>query len=239
MSPDDSTAISLEQVDAGYGREVVLAGVDLQIVRGRFTGLLGANGSGKSTLLKTILGILPPMRGRVELMPVEGRPAVRGYVPQRESLDSIHLFSAVEVALMGVCVRVGPGRRVGAGEKLFARQCLRETGVEDLATRRFSLLSGGQKQRVLIARALVTRPDLLLLDEPTAGLDAAATQSIMELLRRIHAERGLTVLMVNHDLSLMRRYAERVVWIHRGRLAQGDAGGLLSRAKIEEMLDLT
>lgn len=234
----DPTAITLDHVAIGYERDIVLSDINLQIHRGTFTGLLGANGSGKSTLLKTIIGIVPPVAGRISLPPMGGRAVIVGYVPQRESLDPIHLFSSFEVVLMGVCGRVGPGRRTGSEERDFVRQCLRESGAEDLGGRRFSLLSGGQKQRVLIARALATKPDLLLLDEPTAGIDAAATQSIMELLQNLHRQRGLTILMVSHDLPTVRRYVERVIWIHQGRLLHGTAKELLSREKIEEILDL-
>jgi len=228
--------LQLEQVSVGYERQVVLAGVNLALARGSFTALLGANGSGKSTLLKAMLGILPLLAGRMTFGGA-GRP-VLGYVPQRDALDSIYLLSGFEVALMGVCGRVGPLRLVPSAEKEYARQCLRETGAEDLARQRFSELSGGQKQRVLIARALVTKPDLLVLDEPTAGIDSAASQAIMELLHRLHREQRMTILMVNHDLPTVRRYVEQVIWLREGRVLQGPVAQLLSREKIEEIMEL-
>jgi ABC-type Mn2+/Zn2+ transport system ATPase subunit len=107
-----------------------------------------------------------------------------------------------------------------------------------LRRQRFSQLSGGQKQRVLVARALAVKPDFLLLDEPTAGIDAAAAQSILELLRRIHEQQKLTVLMVNHDLAAVRQCAREVIWLHEGRVLQGSARELLTREKIEEILKL-
>ncbi len=234
----DDLLLTLDRVAAGYDRHVVLQDISLTLRRGSFNGLLGANGSGKSTLIKTILGILPPRAGRVQLHPIAGRAPVLGYVPQRESLDPIYPLSSFDVVLMGACGRVGPGRMYPQAEKDWARQCLRETGVEELGRRKFSQLSGGQKQRVLIARALATRPDFLLLDEPTAGIDAAATQAILDLLRRIHEQQRLTILMVNHDLPAVRRYAEHVIWLHQGRVVQGPVAELLSRDKIEELLDL-
>lgn len=237
MTPVDSHPIlSLAGVSVGYDRRAVLRDVQLQVRRGSFTGLLGANGSGKSTLLRTILGILPPLAGQVTLHAQDGRPPVLGYVPQREALDPIFLFSAHEVVLMGACGRVGPGRFLGRAERDWARHCLAETGVEALARWRFSELSGGQKQRVLIARALAAKPDFLLLDEPTAGIDAGATEAILELLRRIHERQQLTVLMVNHDIPSMRRCAEDMIWLHEGRVLQGPAGELLSRSRLEELL---
>lgn len=230
--------LTLEHVAVGYGRHVVLPGVNLNLLRGTFTGLLGANGSGKSTLIKTILGIIPPVSGRVEFASVDGRPHVLGYTPQRDSLDSIFLLSSFEVVLMGTCGRVGPGRRTGSGEKDWAHECLRETGAADLGRKLFSQLSGGQKQRVLIARALATKPDFLLLDEPTSGIDAAARQAVMDVLKRIHQQQQLTIVMASHDLPLVRAYVQRVIWLYAGRVLQGTVQELLSPAKIEEILNL-
>ena len=163
---------------------------------------------------------------------------VFGYVPQREALDSIFLLSSQEVVLMGACGRVKPGRFLGREEKDYAQKCLEEAGAGVLARRRFSELSGGQRQRVLIARALMARPDFLLLDEPTAGIDAAAAQAILELLGRLQRERALTILMVNHDLSAVRRAVESVIWLHQGKVLHGPVGELLSREKIEEIMEL-
>lgn len=237
MNPaDDNNILTLSGVSVGYDRRAVLRDVQLAVRRGSFTGLLGANGSGKSTLLRTILGILPPLAGKVLLHPKDGRLPVLGYVPQREALDPVFLLSAFEVVLMGACGRVGPGRFFGRAERDWARHCLAETGVEALARWRFSELSGGQKQRVLIARALAAKPDFLLLDEPTAGIDAGATEAILELLRRIHERQQLTVLMVNHDIPSMRRCAEDMIWLHEGRVLQGPASELLNRSRLEELL---
>ena len=234
----DGSVLTLEHLAVGYDREAVLPDVELKLRRGSFTGLLGANGSGKTTLIKTILGIIPPLGGRMEFASVNGRPQVLGYTPQRDSLDPIYLFSSFEVVLMGTCGRVGPGRRVSHAEKDWAHQCLRETGADHLSRRLFSKLSGGQKQRVLIARALATKPDLLLLDEPTSGIDAAARQAVMEVLRRIHQQQQLTILMASHDLPIVRSYAQHVIWLHQGRVLQGPVGELLTAEKIEEILDL-
>lgn len=231
-------ALSLEHAAVGYGRRVVLPDVNLSLRRGSFTGLLGANGSGKSTILKTVLGILPPLSGRTVLHPVGGRPPVMGYMPQRESLDPIYPLSSFEVVLMGVCGRVKPGFRISSGEKDWAHQCLRETGADQLSRKLFSDLSGGQKQRVLMARALATRPDILLLDEPTAGIDAVATKAIMELLEQIYAAQRQTIVMVSHDLTTVREHAKGVIWLHEGRVLHGAVDELLTLDKIEELLDL-
>jgi len=236
-APDDSI-LFLDSVTVGYGRHAVLPQVKLDFKRGSFTALLGANGSGKSTLIKTILGIIPPLAGRVAFAPIDGRSPVLGYVPQRESLDPIYLLSGFEVVLMGVCGRVGPGRFINKAERDWAQHCLEQTGAAELSRKQFSELSGGQKQRVLMARALATRPDFLVLDEPTSGIDVAVKQSIMELLRRIHEEQGHTLLMASHDLPVVRQYAQQVVWLRQGKILEGPASQLLARDRLEALLDL-
>jgi ABC-type Mn2+/Zn2+ transport system ATPase subunit len=216
---------------------MVLRDINVQLKRGGFTGLVGANGSGKTTLLRTLAGIIPVLGGAMRLGWVDGQAPVLGYVPQRESLDPVFLLSGFEVALMGVCGRVGPGRLVGATERDWTWQCLDQCTAADLGRQRFSELSGGQKQRVLIARALATKPDLLLLDEPTAGLDAASTQSVLDLLKRLHDEKRLALLMVNHDLPVVRRYVEDIIWLQNGQVQQGTVEELLSREKIAQILN--
>ncbi len=234
----DDLLLTIDGLAIGYERQAILDGIRLGLKRGTFCGLLGPNGSGKSTLLKTIAGILPPLDGRMIFHEINGREPVTGYVPQRESLDAAFLLSSFEVVLMGATVRVRPGRFFSKAERDWARHCLAETGATDLSHTRFSQLSGGQKQRVLIARALATKPDFLLLDEPTAGIDAAATQAIMDVLRRIHQEQGMTILMVSHDFGIVRRFAQEVIWLHEGKVLQGSVAQLLSREKIEEIMEL-
>ncbi len=238
MQAKSEAVLTLDHVAVGYARRPVLQDVNLVLQRGSFTGLLGANGSGKSTLLKTVLGILPPLKGRIVVHPTEGRPANLGYMPQRESLDPVYPLSSFEIVLMAACCRVRPGRRINRAERQLARQCLAETGAAELAPKLFSQLSGGQKQRVLMARALATQPDFLLLDEPTAGIDAHATQAIMEVLKSIHKTGRQTILLVSHDLTTVRQYAQDVIWLHEGKVLHGPVCQLLSRDKIEELLDL-
>ena len=230
--------IILDSLAIGYDSEPVLSGISLSIARGSFTAILGANGSGKSTLLKTLLGIQPPIAGSIRFSAPAGAAPVFGYVPQFTQFDPLYLVTGYDVALMGVYGRVGPGRLVPQSERGFARECLQATGAEDFARKQFAELSGGQKQRVLISRALATKPDILVLDEPTAGVDAAATQALLAFISQIHQERGLTILLVTHDLPLVRRHAQQVIWLHEGRVLTGTAAELLRPEHLAEVLDI-
>jgi len=118
------------------------------------------------------------------------------------------------------------------------RDCLRATAADGFAQQKFSRLSGGQKQRILIARALATRPDVLVLDEPTAGVDAAATRALLEFISRIHAERKLTILLVTHDLPLVRRHAQQIIWLHQGRVRHGSVAELFTPERMAEIFEM-
>ena len=139
---------------------------------------------------------------------------------------------------MGTFGRVGPMQFPSRAEKDFVRECLRATGAEEFAHKKFSELSGGQKQRVLIARALATKPDVLALDEPTAGVDAAATHALLEFISQIHAERKLTILLVTHDLPLVRKHAQQIIWLHQGKVLHGAVTELLSRERMAEIFEM-
>ena len=226
----------LNNLSVGYNGQAVLSGISLSISRASFTAILGANGSGKSTLLKTVLGLLPQVGGRIDTAS-SGAPLVFGYVPQSIQFDSIYLLTAFEVALMGTYGRVHPGRFVPPTERAFTRECLSAAGAEEFARKRFAELSGGQKQRVLIARALTTRPDILVLDEPTAGVDRDATHAVMEFIAQIRKERKITVLLVTHDFAAVRRHAEQVIWLREGTVFHGTARELLTAERMAEIFE--
>jgi manganese/iron transport system ATP-binding protein len=141
-----------------------------------------------------------------------------GYVPQRESLDQTFPLTVFEVVLMGTYARLSALRRVGRHERALAARSLELVGLASLANDRFASLSGGQTQRVLIARALAAEPRFLLLDEPTAGVDAEATAAIMGVLRRLNREQELTVLIVTHQLKMLEGLASAVFWVQDGRV---------------------
>jgi len=226
--------ITLDNLAIGYDGQPVLSGISLSIARSSFTAILGANGSGKSTLLKTLLGLQSPVGGRMQIGALGVKP-VFGYVPQAIQFDPLYPLTGFDVALMGTFGRVGPMKFPSRAEKDFVHECIQATAADGFAHEKFSQLSGGQKQRVLIARALATKPDILVLDEPTAGVDVAATKSLLEFISRIHAERNLTVLLVTHDLPLVRKHAQQIIWLHNGQVLHGTVAELFTRERMAEI----
>jgi ABC-type Mn2+/Zn2+ transport system ATPase subunit len=243
MPPPDPTQshgelIRLQDLSIGYNSQAVLSGISLSVARSSFTAILGANGSGKSTLLKTLLGLQPPVAGTIHLAQLENRKPVFGYVPQATQFDHLYPLTGFDVALMGTFGRSAPAHLVHHSDRAFARECLRATAADGFASKRFSQLSGGQKQRVLIARALAAKPDILVLDEPTAGVDAVATRGLLEFISQIHLEQKLTVLLVTHDLPLVRKHAQQVVWLHEGQVLHGTVSKLFSRERMAEIFEM-
>lgn len=196
----------------------LLEDAELEHGRGEILAIVGPNGGGKTTLLKLLLGLLEPKRGEVLLFgdaPARTRHRA-GYVPQASALDPSVPADALDIVLSGR-LRCAPwGPRYRAADLDAARGALDAVGVLDLARRAFGELSGGQRQRVLIARALVAEAELLLLDEPTTGIDPVREKNLLELLAQLAVERS--VIMVTHDLDVAFRYATRVACVHHRRL---------------------
>ncbi|MGD0279299.1 MAG: ATP-binding cassette domain-containing protein [Smithella sp.] len=234
----NETLITLDSLSIGYNGQSVLSGISLSIARDSLSAILGENGSGKSTLLKTLLGLLPPVSGRIETKSNTGKPLIFGYVPQSTQFDQLYLLTGFDVALMGTYGRVRPGRIVPQAERAFTHECLRAAGAEEFAYKQFAELSGGQKQRVLIARALTARPDVLMLDEPTAGVDHAATHAVMEFISQLRTERRITILLVTHDFAVVRHYAGQIIWLGQGKVLQGTADELLTPKRMAEILEM-
>jgi ABC-type Mn2+/Zn2+ transport system ATPase subunit len=206
----------LHDVSFGYEGRPVLEHVSLEVGSGEVIALLGPNGAGKTTLLRGVAGLIPPLTGTLRYG-FDRAASPLGYVPQRGALDPTFPLTVREVVLMGTYARLPPLRWAGRAERRLATRCLEHVGLAALAGQRFASLSGGQMQRVLIARALAARPRLLLLDEPTAGVDAEATAAIMRVLHGLNRDEGLTVLLVTHQVRLLRGFAGAVCWVQEGR----------------------
>lgn len=201
--------VTFDHATLGYGRHVVLRDLSFTIDEGDFLGLVGPNGSGKTTVLRAVLGTHAPLSGTVSLA-----PGLRfGYVPQRDMVDYDYPLTAVDVVLMGRYDRIGLGRRPSAKDRAKAMEALEQVGIPGLAGKHLRNLSGGQRQRTLIARALVGEPNVLVLDEPTSGMDLVSTTQILGLVRDLHERSGITVLMVSHALNEVANYVERIALV--------------------------
>ena len=208
--------IEIEKLSFSYGGPLIQEDVDLAMAPDEFLGLVGPNGGGKSTLLKLILGLLEPTAGSLRVFgrpPRQGRSRI-GYVPQYSGFDRDFPICVEKVVLQGrLDGRLRPGR-LGAADRRAAEEAMEGTQVTDLRRERIGELSGGQLQRVLLARALAGRPELLMLDEPTANIDSRVEGDIFELLRRLNERMG--ILVVSHDLGFISRYVTRVACLNRG-----------------------
>lgn len=213
--------VRLEHVSCAYGRSPVVEAVDLAVSDGEFLGLVGPSAAGKTTILRAVTGVVTPVHGRVWR-----RPGLRlGYVPQLTSIDWNFPVTVTEVAGMGLAGS-GWGPRLNASDRRLVSSTLDELGLTGVADRHIRELSGGQQQRTFLARALVGRPDLVLLDEPTAGLDVQTRHEVLHLLAGLH-DRGTTVLLTTHDLNGLAAHLPRVACVNRTVVADGPPGEVL------------
>ncbi len=221
--------IDVEDVTFSYGKAPVLERVNLQVREGEFLGIVGPNAGGKSTLLKIILGLLQPQSGRTRVLGRRPRQAGRmiGYVPQHPSFPRDFPITVEQVVLLGRLGVKQSGHWLGAIWPSFlhgidreaARRALREVEADDLADRQIASLSGGQLQRVLMARALVSDPKILILDEPTANIDQRLESEIFDLLNAFNTR--MTILVVSHDIAFISSYVGRVACINRTLVCHG------------------
>lgn len=197
--------ITCEKATFAYEGVPVVKDLDLQIEKGQYLCIVGENGSGKSTLVKGLLGLLKPVSGKVTFG--DGlRQTEIGYLPQRVELQPDFPASVWEVAASGC-----HGLWMNGKRRQLVEDNLHLMGMDHLAKRSFARLSGGQQQRVLLARALCATRSLLLLDEPVAGLDPVVTREMYDVIRMLHEERGLTVVMISHDIQAATQEADRIL----------------------------
>ncbi|WP_245866702.1 metal ABC transporter ATP-binding protein [Serinibacter salmoneus] len=238
--PVASPVAEVRGLSVAYHADAVLRGVDLAVPAGVVMGVVGPNGAGKSTLLKAMLGLLPALTGSVRFFG-QRLGAVRdrvGYMPQAAGVDWDFPATAADVVAMGTYdgwrPRLGRRRREERDRALVA---LEEVGMADFADRQIGQLSGGQRQRVFLARTLVRRPDLYLMDEPFAGIDARSQESIVRVLHELRAA-GRTVVLVHHDLPTVRAYCDHVTLLNRRVVASGPLAEAFTTASIATAYDV-
>jgi zinc/manganese transport system ATP-binding protein/zinc transport system ATP-binding protein len=212
--------VTFSSLSAGYHGQAVVEHVDLTIMRGDFVGFVGPSGAGKTTLLRTMLGAVDVYSGSVDIAR-DGRARARsGYVPQVETVDWHFPATVEEVVMMGLAARSGILPWSSGAERDAAHSTMSRLGIGQLRRRHIRELSGGQQQRVFLARALVSNPQLLLLDEPTAGVDIKTRDDMLHLLDELNHD-GATIILTTHELNAVAAHLPWVVCINGGIVAEG------------------
>jgi ABC-type Mn2+/Zn2+ transport system ATPase subunit len=218
--------LDLRDVVVKYERVVALEDATLHLDTPAAVGVVGPNGAGKSTLLKAIAGLVRPVAGSVRVfgqLPYRLPPGTIGYVPQLDEIERTFPVTVRDVVAMGRYPRLRPLQALSANDRGAIEGALHDLGLGPLASRRISELSGGQQQRTFLARALCQEPRLLLLDEPTTGVDAATEEALRGVIRAVVA-RGIPVVMTTHDLDDLGAWFDRVIVVNRRIVADGAPG---------------
>ncbi|NLE29290.1 MAG: ABC transporter ATP-binding protein [Phycisphaerae bacterium] len=216
----EDAVVCVRDVCFSYGTDPVLEKISFCVPDQTLIGVIGPNGGGKSTLMKLILGLLKPQKGQIEVF---GTPATKlgrlrsfiGYVPQRFDLDWRFPATVWDIVISGCFTKVSPFQRISGERKARARHLMAMTGVDQFIDRPIGQLSGGQQQRVFIARALVSDPKLLVLDEPTSGVDTAGQVQFFELIQTLRNELKLTMIMVSHNIGQLIHYSDYLACLNR------------------------
>jgi zinc transport system ATP-binding protein len=236
---NDGTVIEVKEVSFVFQDKPVLEEVTMTVKTGAFLAIIGPNGAGKSTLLRIILGLLQPTKGSVrvfgkstqELGEYRHRIA---YVPQMLSADLRFPIRVEDVVLMGRYGRIGFGKGPAKKDRDICREMMVKVGIDSLRGRPLSRLSGGQLQRVLLARALANEPELLILDEPTSGVDQSTTFNLYEMLKELHKE-GITILLVSHDIGVVANFVDGIACLNRKLIVHGKPSEVLTSTGLEQM----
>ena len=242
QTANSSSIVDLEKVGVQYeGGVQALENISLQVYQRDIVGIIGPNGAGKSTLLSVVLGLVKPTTGEARLFgkPISSDGLRRvGYVPQKAQPRDINFPSTVyETVLMGRVPKAGLFHRLGKQDHQKVKEVLEQLELFDLKDRRIGLLSGGQSQRVFLAKALVSDPELLLLDEPTSGVDAHSRKEFYDVLGRLNQESGVTLILSSHDIGIVTTLAKRVVCINRTLFFCGDTSEFTSSSILAKTYD--
>lgn len=222
----DATVFRADHVSFAYNNRTVLRDVSFDVTRGEFVGVIGPNGSGKSTLIKLLVGLIKPKTGSIEIFGqslADFKDWQRiGYVSQRATHFDIGFPATVrEVVSLGRVSRVGLLRQLQKSDHEAIAKALEDTGMSDMQTRLIGNLSGGQQQRVFIARALAQKPEVLVLDEPTIGVDPEAHQSFFDLMRDLHDRKTLTIVLISHEVDVVLTEVTKLLCINQDLIFAG------------------
>lgn len=216
--------ISIENLSFAYNKENVLQDIILSVDEGDFIGIIGCNGSGKSTLMKLLIGQLTPSKGKIKLFNEDLNKSNKlnkiGYVPQI-SLSSGATFPATveEVVMANLYSKIGFMRFPKKEHKEKVKEALRIVNMEEYSKRLIGNLSGGQQQRVMIAKALVSDPKIIILDEPTTGIDAKSEEQLYDLLNKLNKESNITIIIVSHDFAKIQQYTNKIFVVENNKVS--------------------
>jgi len=234
-----SPVVTVDNVTAGYPDKVVWREANFSLDRGQFVAVIGPNGSGKTTLFRLLLGLQQPINGMIRIfneIPRRGNSRI-GYVPQRHVVDSETNIECLELVHLAYCCQQWGFHLTANSEREKARVALQAVGASELAPKSLNALSGGELQRIFLAEALVSDPDVLLLDEPLSNLDIRRAEELVQLVNKVVRSRNVTALLVAHDINPLLPYLDQIVYVANGKVAAGAAKEVLTTARLTALYD--
>lgn len=226
--------INVENLTVCYNRVIALEDVDLKVHKPSINIIIGPNGAGKTTLLKTLIGFINPIKGKVEVLglnPFKSKVEVRkfiGYIPQMDKISNSVPVKVLDVILMGISVKKDWPRIIFKVDFEEVRNLTKFLGIEDILTKTFNKLSGGERQKVLLARALISKPKIVILDEPFNGIDIVSIQLIMEKLKELK-DKGTTILIATHYMDLLLNLVDNILVLNKRVIAFGKVKDVLEK----------